>query len=348
MKVLKKVLNAAGAKEIQTSDGTKFESAKDNIAVEANNGDTLTVKLNKKLKGLDSVQTKTVELGDHTTPGGTTNITYNSGDKRIEYTTPGATGTPETKKVATTDDIWTIQGNGTDVAPVNGKVNVKAGENILITTPTTADGSMTINAVTPAVYTDKNGNKLTKDKDGKFHKDDGTEVAAADVITSIQDAAGNVTGGNSIVNNVGSAIQTQTGGNFLEKLDKATDTTNPDARPNAVVNVSDLKNTADGLTDKGLNFTGNNESTVNKHKLGSLVKVQGEGTKEGTNAAGTKEIQTSDGTKFESAKDNIAVEADSIDKLTIKLNKNLKGINSISNGSTSITLNELQMLQHLL
>ena len=332
--------NAAGAKEIQTSDGTKFESAKDNIAVEANNGDTLTVKLNKNLKGLDSVQTKTVELGDHTTPGGTTNITYNSGDKRIEYTTPGAAGTPETKKVATTDDLWTIQGNGTDVAPVNGKVNVKAGENILITTPATADGSMTINAVTPAVYTDKDGNKLTKDKDGKFHKPDGTEVAAADVITSIQDAAGNVTGGNSIVNNVGSAIQTQTGGNFLEKLDKATDTTNPDARPNAVVNVSDLKNTADGLTDKGLNFTGNNESTVNKHKLGSLVKVQGEGTKEGTNAAGAKEIQTSDGTKFESAKDNIAVEADSIDKLTVKLNKNLKGINSISNGSTTITLND--------
>ena len=329
--------NAAGAKEIQTSDGTKFESAKDNIAVVADGTNTLTVKLNKKLKGLDSVQTKTVELGDHTTPGGTTNITYNTGNNRIEYTIPGTT---DTKKVATTDDIWTIQGNGTDVAPVNGKVNVKAGENILITTPTTADGSMTINAVTPAVYTDKNGNKLTKDKDGKFHKDDGTEVAAADVITSIQDAAGNVTGGNSIVNNVGSAIQTQTGGNFLEKLDKATDTTNPDARPNAVVNVSDLKNTADGLTDKGLNFTGNNESIVNKHKLGSLVKVQGEGTKEGTNAAGTKEIQTSDGTKFESAKDNIAVEADSIDKLTIKLNKNLKGINSISNGSTSITLND--------
>ena len=334
--------NAAGTKEIQTSDGTKFESAKDNIAVEANNGDTLTVKLNKNLKGLDSVQTKTVELGDHTTPGGTTNITYNSGDKRIEYTTPGAAGTPETKKVATTDDLWTIQGNGTDVAPVNGKVNVKAGENILITTPNTADGSMTINAVTPAVYTDKDGNKLTKDKDGKFHKPDGTEVAAADVITSIQDAAGNVTGGNSIVNNVGSAINNHatpgvTSPTYLDKLDAAAGDTKTQ---NAAVNVTDLKNTADGLTDKGLNFTGNNESTVNKHKLGSLVKVQGEGTKEGTDATGAKEIQTSDGTKFESAKDNIAVEADSIDKLTIKLNKNLKGINSISNGSTSITLND--------
>ena len=342
--------NAAGAKEIQTSDGTKFESAKDNIAVVADGTNTLTVKLNKKLKGLDSVQTKTVELGDHTTPGGTTNITYNTGDNRIEYTTPGTT---DTKKVATTDDIWTIQGNGTDVAPVNGKVNVKAGENILITTPATADGSMTINAVTPAVYTDKDGNKLTKDKDGKFHKDDGTEVAAADVITSIQDAAGNTTGGHSIVNNVGSAINNHatpgvTSPTYLDKLDAAAGDTKTQ---NAAVNVTDLKNTADGLTDKGLNFTGNNESTVNKHKLGSLVKVQGEGTKEGTNAAGTKEIQTSDGTKFESAKDNIAVEANNGDTLTVKLNKNLKGLDSVQTktvelgdhtrpgGTTNITYN---------
>ena len=342
--------NAAGAKEIQTSDGTKFESAKDNIAVVADGTNTLTVKLNKKLKGLDSVQTKTVELGDHTTPGGTTNITYNTGNNRIEYTIPGTT---DTKKVATTDDIWTIQGNGTDVAPVNGKVNVKAGENILITTPATADGSMTINAVTPAVYTDKDGNKLTKDKDGKFHKDDGTEVAAADVITSIQDAAGNTTGGHSIVNNVGSAINNHatpgvTSPTYLDKLDAAAGDTKTQ---NAAVNVTDLKNTADGLTDKGLNFTGNNESTVNKHKLGSLVKVQGEGTKEGTNAAGTKEIQTSDGTKFESAKDNIAVEANNGDTLTVKLNKNLKGLDSVQTktvelgdhtrpgGTTNITYN---------
>ena len=342
--------NAAGAKEIQTSDGTKFESAKDNIAVVADGTNTLTVKLNKNLKGLDSVQTKTVELGDYTTPGGTTNITYNTGDNRIEYTTPGTT---DTKKVATTDDIWTIQGNGTDVAPVNGKVNVKAGENILITTPATADGSMTINAVTPAVYTDKDGNKLTKDKDGKFHKSDGTEVAATDVITSIQDAAGNTTGGNSIVNNVGSAINNHatpgvTSPTYLDKLDAAAGDTKTQ---NAAVNVTDLKNTADGLTDKGLNFTGNNESTVNKHKLGSLVKVQGEGTKEGTNAAGAKEIQTSDGSKFESAKDNIAVEANNGDTLTVKLNKNLKGLDSVQTktvelgnhttpgGTTNITYN---------
>ncbi|MDU4149788.1 MAG: YadA-like family protein, partial [Veillonella sp.] len=325
--------NAAGTKEIQTSDGTKFESAKDNIAVEANNGDTLTVKLNKKLKGLDSVQTKTVELGDHTTPGGTTNITYNSGDKRIEYTTPGATaGTTETKKVATTDDIWTIQGNGTDVAPVNGKVNVKAGENILITTPTTANGTMTINAVTPAVYTDKDGNKLTKDKDGKFHKPDGTEVAPADVITSIQDAAGNVTGGNSIVNNVGSAINNHatpgvTSPTYLDKLDAAAGDTKTQ---NAAVNVTDLKNTADGLTDKGLKFNAN-EGGVKTNKLGSTVTVQGSGAltagKAYADEYNTANIRT-----------NISQNnGDTV--INVGLAKALKDINSVSNGSSSITLN---------
>ena len=323
-----------GEKELVLSDGTtKFESAKDNIAVVADGTNTLTVKLNKNLKGLDSVQTKTVELGDRTTPGGTTNITYNSGDKRIEYTTPGTTaGTPETKKVATTDDLWTIQGNGTDVAPVNGKVNVKAGENILITTPATADGSMTINAVTPAVYTDKDGNKLTKDKDGKFHKDDGTEVAAADVITSIQDAAGNTTGGHSIVNNVGSAINNHatpgvTSPTYLDKLDAAAGDTKTQ---NAAVNVTDLKNTADGLTDKGLKFDAN-EGGLKTNKLGSTVTVQGSG-------ALTAGKAYADEYNTDNIRTNIS-QSNGDTVINVGLAKALKDINSISNGNSSITLN---------
>ena len=305
----------------------KADLTTDNIGVNNDGNGKLLVQLSKKLKGLDSVQTKTVELGDHTTPGGTTNITYNTGDNRIEYTTPGTT---DTKKVATTDDIWTIQGNGTDVAPVNGKVNVKAGENILITTPATADGSMTINAVTPAVYTDKDGNKLTKDKDGKFHKDDGTEVAAADVITSIQDAAGNVTGGNSIVNNVGSAIKNagNAGDSFLTKLDAANTAT-----PNAAVNVSDLKNTADGLTDKGLKFNAN-EGGVKTNKLGSTVTVQGSGAltagKAYADEYNTANIRT-----------NIEQGTDGNTTINVGLAKELKDINSISNGGSSITISNV-------
>ena len=312
----------------------KADLTTDNIGVNNDGNGKLLVQLSKKLKGLDSVQTKTVELGDHTTPGGTTNITYNTGDKRIEYTTPGATaGSTETKKVATTDDIWTIQGNGTDVAPVNGKVNVKAGDNVVIKTPTTADGSMTISAVTSAVYTKADGTKVYKIIDPTTGavtwntKADGTgtPVVASDVIVSFQDAAGNTTGGGSIVNNVGSAIDktgTSTGNAFLTKLDTAANAT-----PNAAVNVKDLKNTSDALINKGLNFTGNNDATVNAHKLGSLVKVQGEG------------VTAAQVAGFQSAAGNIAVVANSTDTLEIKLNKNLKGINSVSNGSSSITLN---------
>ena len=242
-----------GEKEIVLSDGTtKFESAKDNIAVVADGTDTLTVKLNKNLKGLDSVQTKTVVLGDPNATNGTTNITYNPTEKRIEYVTPDAAGTgTTTNKVATIDDIWTIQGNGTDVKPVNGKVNVKAGDNVVITTPTTADGSMTISAVSPVVYTTPSGEKLTKKSDGKFYKADGTEYTDGDIIASFENPntvpAGktSTTDGSMIINNVGSAIKNQTGGDFLAKLDAAANTTT--GTPNAAVNVSDLKSTADAL-----------------------------------------------------------------------------------------------------
>ena len=211
---------------------------------------------------------------------------------------------------------------------------VEAGDNVRVdvaTDSTTNQKTYTVNAITPAVYTDKAGNKLTKDKDGKFHKDDGTEVAAADVITSIQDAAGNTTGGHSIVNNVGSAIQTQTGGNFLEKLDKATDTTNPDARPNAVVNVSDLKNTADGLTDKGLKFDAN-EGGVKTNKLGSTVTVEGSGALTAGKAYADEYNTDNIRTKIEQGTDGNTT-------INVGLAKELKGINSISNGASSITLN---------
>ena len=208
---------------------------------------------------------------------------------------------------------------------------VEAGDNVRVdvaTDPVTNQKTYTVNAITPAVYTDKNGNKLTKDKDGKFHKPDGTEVAPADVITSIQDAAGNVTGGNSIVNNVGSAIKNagSAGDSFLTKLDAANTAT-----PNAAVNVSDLKNTADGLTDKGLRFDAN-EGNEKTNKLGSKVTVKGTGAltagKAYADEYNTANIRT-----------NIEQGSDGNTTINVGLAKALKDINSISNGNSSITLN---------
>ena len=79
--------------------------------------------------------------------------------------------------------------------------------------------------------------------------------------------------------------------------------------------------------DDGLKFTGNNTSTENKHALNTLVKVQGEGVTEAQSNA------------FQSAAGNINVVADGNDTLTVKLNKDLKGINSIKNSDNGPALN---------
>ena len=325
--------NAAGAKEIQTSDGTKFESAKDNIAVVADGTDTLTVKLNKNLKGLDSVQTKTVVLGNPDVANGTTNITYNPTDKRIEYVTPDAAGTgTTTNKVANLDDekhikagsyavqndgsvtMTYVDGNNKDVpndkAIITGiaKQNlsnidnagktvitglgtiVKAGDNVTVSEAadaTTGQKTYTVNAVTPAIYTDKNGNKVVKRPDGTYTTNldgsTGNDVAANDVIVSFKDAAGNTTGGNAIINNVGSAIKNQTPtmpagatATYLDKLKAAADDTKTQ---NAAVNVSDLHNTANALKDNEL------------HIAPTAVKSGSTEVKGGApNAAGTENV----------------------------------------------------------
>ena len=105
-----------------------FESAAGNIAVTADGHDTLNIRLNKNIKGLDSVQTKEIHLG---TPDNYTTI-KKDGD-RIKY---------GDKTFANTDDIWTIQANGTDVPANGGKVNVKGADGITVSK--SANGEMTI------------------------------------------------------------------------------------------------------------------------------------------------------------------------------------------------------------
>ena len=374
--------DAAGAKEIQTSDGTKFESAKDNIAVEANGADTLTVKLNKNLKGLDSVTTKEIKLGD-----ANDNISIKKDGDRITYTTNNG-GTTTTNKVANLGDELHItpgtyeigatnkdaaakndevtltytDGNGVEKANTFAKIKgvaksdlsnisndgkkvitglgsvVKAGDNVTVKTDTdatTGQKTYTVNAVTPAVYTKADGTKVIKRPDGTFTTNldgsAGNDVPASDVIVSFQDAAGNTTGGNSIVNNVGSAIDktgTSTGDTFLTKLDNAATAT-----PNAAVNVKDLKNTSDAIIGKGLKFDAN-EGGEKTNKLGSKVTVQGTGTltagKAYADEYNTANIRT-----------NIEQGTDGNTTINVGLAKALKDINSISNGGSSITISDV-------
>ena len=229
-------------------------------------------------------------------------------------------------------DLSNINNAGKNVITGLGTI-VKAGDNVNVSESsdaTTGQKTYTVNAVTPAVYTKADGTKVVKRPNGTFTTNldgsAGNDVDGADVIASFMDGNGNTTGGNMVINNVGSAIDktgTSTGDAFLTKLNTAATNT-----PNAAVNVKDLKTTSDALVDKGLKFTGNNTGTENAHKLGSLVKVQGEG------------LAATDVPTFASAAGNIAVVANGTDTLELKLNKNLKGINSVNNGNTSILLND--------
>ena len=272
---------------------------------------------------------KHITQGEYTV--GDKTIDPNAADDEVTMTYTSGYDTvingPDQKPITTKikgiakSDLSNITDAGKKVITGLGTV-VKAGDNVTVSEAsdaTTGQKTYTVNAVTPAVYTKADGTKVVKRPDGTYTTNidgsAGNDVPASDVIVSFQDAAGNTTGGNSIVNNVGSAIDktgTSTGDTFLTKLDTAaTDT------PNAAVNVKDLKNTSDAIIGKGLKFDAN-DGGEKTNKLGSKVTVQGEGTKANTEYSGTN-IKT------------IIAQTGDDTTIDVKLAKDLTGINSISN-----------------
>ena len=169
------------------------------------------------------------------------------------------------------------------------------------------------NAQLPVVYTKQDGTKVYKQPDGTFNtaKDgSGTVVAPNEVIASMN-SAGDSTTAPTKLNNIGSSIADKAGNTFLDKIDAAAADNNT---KNGAVNVSDLKNAADAIGNKGLNFgtqsTGAN-SEIHKN-LGEKLEIVGEGTKADDNySASNIKTMTKDG------------------KVVIGLDKDLNGLNSI-------------------
>ena len=325
--------NGNGAKTVTLEKGLDFTNGTNTTAEIGNDG---VVKYNLN-KDVDLSNTGSLKVGG---------TTVNNGGITIKApTTPGTT-TTDVKLTNTGLDnggnkITNVaEGtNNTDAVNVKqlkaNRTEVKAGDNVVVTTDVDATDKhtvYTVNAVTPAVYTTPNGEKLTKDKDGKFHKVGETAEYTGDIITSFENpkaAAGQTTkDGGMIVNNVGSAIKNQTGATYLDKLKAAAD--NNSNVKNAVVNVSDLKNTSDAIIDKGLRFDAN-EGNEKTNKLGSKVTVQGSGAVS-SGKAFADEYNTAN------IRTNISQNnGDTV--INVGLAKALKDINSVSNGSSSITLN---------
>ena len=331
--------NGNGAKTVTLEKGLDFTNGTNTTAEIGNDG---VVKYNLN-KDVDLSNTGSLKVGG---------TTVNNGGITIKAPTPAAGTTATTTDVKLTNTGLDNGGNtitnvaegqnNTDAVNVKqlkaNRTEVKAGDNVVVTTDADATDNHTIytvNAVTPAVYTTPNGEKLTKDKDGKFHKVGEAAEYTGDIITSFENpkaAAGQTTkDGGMIVNNVGSAIKNQTGATYLDKLKAAAD--NNSNVKNAVVNVSDLKNTSDALIDKGLRFDAN-EGGEQTNKLGSKVTVQGTGALS-TGKAYADEYNTAN------IRTNIEQGTDGNTTINVGLAKALKGINSISNGSSSITISDV-------
>ena len=187
------------------------------------------------------------------------------------------------------------------------------------------------------VYTDKDGNKLMKDTDGKFYKAqaDGTkeenaqEVVSENVILSTVKPDGKTTEPITL-GNVASALGLSKDNNkeILKKLvnKKAEASMNyTEIELNKVVTLRDLQ----FLAKQGITFAGS-VGTANKY-LGDTITING------SNSTGLTKDNFA--TKYETK--NIAVKVDNnTGNIEVGLAKELKAIESIENKETKVTLNE--------
>ena len=317
-KVIKKHLNnvvdiVGGADKAKLTDN--------NIGVNNDNG-KLKVQLSKDL---DLTKDGSVKIGDTkvnndglTITGGpsVTKTGINAGDKKITGVKAGENDTDAVNVKQLKDKVTTVESS-------DGTISVTDKNDPTSATYDAAKGhqydikinnqGVVNNAQIPVVYTKQDGTKVYKQPDGTFNtaKDgSGTVVAPNEVIASMN-SAGDSTTAPTKLNNVGSSIADKAGNTFLDKIDAAAADNNT---KNGAVNVTDLKNAADAIGNKGLNFgtqsTGAN-SEIHKN-LGEKLEIVGEGTKADDNySASNIKTMTKDG------------------KVVIGLDKDLNGLNSI-------------------
>ena len=160
------------------------------------------------------------DAGKLATAGDIANAINNSGFQATAggRLASGTTATATTVKPG--QKVTFAAGNG---LTVKQEVNATNGDQ----TYTYALDAQTVvqNAQTPVVYTDANGNKVYKHTDGNFYTQPnggGTQVAAGDVIASMQDASGNTTAPTTLANVKGNLADTSNATGNPSGNDRAT------------------------------------------------------------------------------------------------------------------------------
>ena len=276
-----------------------------NIGVVSNGTDTLNVKLAKNLN-VDSVTTGTTVINNNgLTVGGKSFITPNGINANNAPITNVADGNvaPNSKDAVNggqLNEVKELAGKHT-IVKVDGEEN-KTDGNLLIA-KTDNNGQ--------ATYDLKLNDNLAIGKEGPTGKDGSIGVKGKDgsaVAINGKDGSIDLNGAN------GANGLTMKSGDAKPAVDGTGIT-------RLVLEENGVKHDVATLDD-GLQFTGNNENTVNKHKLNTLVKVQGEG------------VTQADSDNFASASGNINVKANGTDKLELQLAKNLKNLDSVTAAKT--------------
>ena len=302
--VIKKKLNEQVNVVGGITDTNKL-TTEDNLGVVSDGSNNLKVRLAKALKGLESVTTGDTVMNN-------SGVTINN----------GAAGNPVSLTKNGLDNggnkITNVAAgvNGTDAVNVN-QLNTVAGEAAKHTTVKAKDSNVTIterpNASGGTEYTIGLGDKVTLGTDPtKQVSIDGTTgiIKAGDKVT-IDGTTGNIDAGKVKINGKDGTVN-----GLTNKTWDPNNITSGQAATEDQLKAVDQKitNTSTELTNKGMDFAGNDGEF--HRNLGEKVTIKGEGTKAASEYSG----------------ENIRTFADANGNLTVKMDKNLKTETIVATG----------------
>ena len=299
------------------ADASKL--SENNIGVVNNNG-VLNVKLAKDLTGLNSVTTGATTINNNgLTIGGNTFVTsngFNANDTQITNVKAGT----EDNHAVNLKQLKEVSNNA-----AAAKTVVKAGKNINVTDsedPLTKaktytvglQDTVTLGSGNTAVNIDGTKGIVKAGEDNNAVTINGTNSTINAGNVAINGATGNINSGKVLVNGAKGTVNNLT--NITWDADHIT---SGQAATEDQLKVVDKKITDNGsnLTKKGLNFKGDDATSIHKD-LGETLDING---------------GISDASKL--SNNNIGVVSEN-GKLNVKLAKELTGLTSVTTGATTI------------
>ena len=307
--------NNIGVVYDKATDGLKVKLAKD---VNLTSNGSVTI-------GNTTLNNNGFTITNKADPSKTVSVTdkgLNNGGNTITNVAPGVNGTDAVNldqlnaTTAIANAGWVIKANGTNATTVKPNATVSLNNtdgNILITKNKT-DNNVTFNLNPNTTF----GVKGKDGVDGSIgvNSKNGSSVVIKDGSIGLNGKDGK--NGLSIKGDQGPVgVDGKDGETKTRIVYEYADPQDP--------NKTIRENVA--TLNDGLIFTGNN-GIRNNHKLNTLVTIIGEGVDKAASA------------NFTSASGNINVKADGKGTLEVQLAKNLKNIETINNGNSTITLNK--------